>query len=35
MEVVLSFCQVYGFSWLFVGVWFYLEYEKKGKNNSY
>ncbi len=24
-----------GFSWLFVGVWFYLEYEKRGENNSY
>jgi len=24
-----------GFSWLFVGVWFYLEYAKEGKNNSH
>jgi hypothetical protein len=23
------------FSWLFIDVWFYLKYEKRGNNNSY
>jgi hypothetical protein len=30
-EFVFSFCKVYGFSWFFVGVWFYLKYEKRKK----
>ncbi len=24
-----------GFSWLIIGVWIYLKYEKRGNNNSY
>jgi hypothetical protein len=33
--IIMQWKMVDGFLWLFVGVWFYLEYEKRKEKNSY